>query len=124
MSKLIGKRYFTTLDLAQGYYQLKIANDSIHKTAFVTPNGQYEFLKMPFGLANAPAVFSRLIRLALSDVIDNVSIYLDDVNLPTATVEEGIQLLGHVLELLQNANLKLNLKKCSFLKTSVNYLGH
>lgn len=124
VSKLAGKCFFTTLDLAQGYYQVKIAEDSTPKTAFVTPSGQYEFLKMPFGLANAPAVFSRLIRLALHDVRNEVATYLDDVMLPTLSVTAGIQLLERVLELLQKANLKLNLKKCAFLKKSVTYLGH
>lgn len=124
VSKLSGKAYFTTLDLAQGYHQVKLSEDSIPKTAFVTHSGQYEFLKMPFGLANAPAVFSRLIRIALNDVASEIACYLDDVMLPTVTVEAGLQLLEQVLVLLQKANLKLNVKKCAFLKTSVNYLGH
>lgn len=81
-------------------------------------------MKMPFGLANAPAVFSRLIRKALGSLNNRIATYLDDVTLPTITIGEGIQLLEEVLILLSKANLKLNLKKCSFLKTSVNYLGH
>lgn len=124
VARLAGKCFFTTLDLAQGYYQVPMAEESIHKTAFVTPSGQFEFLKMPFGLANAPAVFSRLIRMALNKVGEKVAIYLDDVLLPTSTAEEGLNLLEVVLGLLSDANLKLNLNKCSFLQQSVNYLGH
>lgn len=124
INRLSGKMYFTVLDMAQSYYQVKMAENSIHKTAFITSTGQYEFLKMPFGLANAPAVFSRLIRKALGSLDNKIATYLDDVTLPTVTIEEGIDLLEDVLKLLSRANLKLNLTKCSFLKTSVNYLGH
>ncbi|KAJ8706078.1 hypothetical protein PYW07_010855 [Mythimna separata] len=124
VTRLAGKSRFTTLDLAQGYYQVAMAEDSVHKTAFVTPSGQYEFLKMPFGLANAPAVFSRLIKVVLGSLGNDVAIYLDDIMLPTNSVDDGLGLLGKVLQLLSEANLKLNLSKCSFLKQSVNYLGH
>ncbi|KAG6439566.1 hypothetical protein O3G_MSEX000882, partial [Manduca sexta] len=79
---------------------------------------------MPFGLANAPAVFSRLIRRALGSLESKIAIYLDDLTIPSTSIEEGIDLLEEVLNLLTKANLKLNLKKCSFLKTSVSYLGH
>lgn len=124
VTRLSGKCYFTTLDLAQGYYQVPIHEASVDKTAFVTPTGQYEFLKMPFGLANAPAVFSRLIQKTLGTVSKDIALYLDDVMIPTVTVEQGLNLLETVLQLLTNANLKLNLKKCSFLKNTATYLGH
>lgn len=124
VNKLSGKYFFTTLDLAQGYYQVGLDEDSIPKTAFVTPSGQYEFLKMPFGLANDPAVFSRLIQMTLGRIDQNIALYLDDVMLPTTTVQEGLKLLEKVLQLLTRANLKLNLGKCSFLKRTATYLGH
>lgn len=124
VTRLSGKTFFTTLDLAQGYYQVPLNEESIGKTAFVTPSGQYEFLKMPFGLANAPAVFSRLIQLTLGKVSQDIALYLDDVMIPTSTTHEGLKLLRQVLQLLTDANLKLNLKKCGFLKTSATYLGH
>lgn len=111
VTKLAGKAFFTTLDLAQGYYQVPIHVESISKTAFVTPSGQFEFLKMPFGLANAPAVFSRLIQMTLGKVSKDIALYLDDVMIPTIAVDDGLKLLEQVLTLLKEANLKLNLKK-------------
>ncbi|CAK1587953.1 unnamed protein product [Parnassius mnemosyne] len=97
---------------------------------------------MPFGLANGPAVFSRALKLALGKLANYsksndkdiygvsanqngvVAVYLDDMILPTVTIQEGLLLLEQVLELLKRANLRLNLSKCSFLKTTVDYLGH
>jgi hypothetical protein len=57
LGKMHDSQYFTTLDLASGYHQVKMAEDSISKTAFVTPDGHYEYLRMAFGLVNSPAVF-------------------------------------------------------------------
>lgn len=139
---LSGKFYFSTLDLAQGYYQIRMAPASIPKTAFVTQSGQYEFMKMPFGLANAPAVFSRALKLTLGSLVnsgdsnrgakqscddtkdDVVAVYLDDIILATVDIEKGLALLERVLHCLKEANLQLNLDKCSFLKTTTDYLGH
>lgn len=87
-------------------------------------NEHHEFLKMPFGLANGSAVFSRLIQMCLGGVSKDVALYLDDVMIPTVSVESGLKLLEDVLQLLTDTNLKLNLKKCSFLKDTATYLGH
>jgi hypothetical protein len=65
LERMYDSQYFTTLDLASGYHQIKVAEDSILKTAFVTPDGHYEYLRMPFGLVNAPAVFQRAINSIL-----------------------------------------------------------
>lgn len=67
-------KWFTALDMASGFYQIPIAADSIEKTAFVTPDGHFEFLRMPFGLANAPAVFQRAIHKALKDLVGKMFI--------------------------------------------------
>lgn len=124
IDKLGGNRYFTGLDLASGYYQVPIADDSIEKTAFVTPEGHYEFLRMPFGLTNAPAVFQRLMDRVLEKLKNSIAFpYLDDVIIPSKTIEEGIARLRQVLETFRAHRLTLRLDKCTFFAESIEYLG-
>lgn len=79
---LEGKKYFTVLDLKSGFHQVKVADDSVKYTAFVTPNGQYEYKRMPFGLKKAPSVFQRFINTVFKDLVDGglIVIYMDDMN--------------------------------------------
>nr|CAI5831076.1 unnamed protein product [Callosobruchus analis] len=121
---LRGKKYFTSLDLSQGYYQIKMSPDSINKTAFVTQDGQFEFLRMPFGVSNAPITFQRLINNLFVELRDQISLYLDDILISSGTIEGGLNILKRVLEILKNANLKLNIEKCYFFETSIDYLGY
>ena len=75
-----GAQYYTTLDLASGYWQIMIAEEDRKKTAFRVENGFYEFIRMPFGLTNAPATFQRLMDSIFRDMIgENVRVYLDDI---------------------------------------------
>lgn len=125
MSILSGNKYFTTLDLASGYYQIPVAENSKHLTAFVTPDGHFEFKRMPFGLANAPAVFQRLINKILGARRFTFALaYMDDLLVPSTSIDEGFERLEEVLELLQQAGLTLKLPKCSFFNTEIEYLGY
>lgn len=125
LNLLGGKLFFTSLDCNQGFHQIAVAPDSIAKTAFITPDGHFEFLKMPFGLVNAPAVFQRAINNALGNLrYGQVLVYMDDLLVPSITAEQGLELLEEVFQLLCDAGFKLNLKKCSFLKQSIQFLGH
>ena len=88
-------KYFSTLDLASGYWQIKVATESQEKTAFITPQGLYEFLVMPFGLTNAPAVFQRLMQRVLAGLNpeagpDFVAVYIDDILIFSRTIEEHL----------------------------------
>lgn len=124
IDKLGDNRYFTGLDLASGYYQVPMAAESIEKTAFVTPEGHYEFLRMPFGLTNAPAVFQRLMDRVLGTLKDAIAFpYLDDVIIPSKTLEDGMRRLRQVLEVFRANRLTLNLKKCTFFTETIEYLG-
>lgn len=119
-----GNAFFIGLDLASGFYQVPMAQDSIDKTAFVTPESHYEFLRMPFGLANAPAVFQRLINNVLGPLKNKIAFpYIDDIIIPCPTFEEGLTRLNSVLEVFRRHNLTLKISKCSFFKTQIEYLG-
>lgn len=122
---LSDKKYFTSLDCSQGFHQIPIAPDSISKTAFINTEGHFEYLRTPFGLANSPSVFQRVINKIINSLgIENILVYMDDILIATATTCEGLRLLELVLKQLDETGLKLNLRKCSFLKSQVEYLGH
>lgn len=124
IDQLGGYKYFITLDLASGYYQVPMATESIAKTAFVTPDSHYEFLRMPFGLTNAPAVFQQLINTVLGELRNSVAFpYIDDIIIPAETVHQGLERLKKVLEKFRQHKLTLKLSKCSFFKSQVEYLG-
>ena len=122
---LAGSRFFSTLDLLSGYWQVEVAEDDRPKTAFCTTEGLFEFSVMPFGLCNAPATFQRLMDLVLRGLQwSQCLVYIDDVIIPGRSYAEHLTNLRAVLGRLQQAGLKLQPKKCSFLKQRVSYLGH
>jgi len=122
---LLGARYFSTLDLISGYWQIEIDEADKHKTAFTTSQGHYEFNRMPFGLTNAPATFQRLMNNILQPVIHKFAlVYLDDVIIYSKTIDDHIEHIQRVLNLLREGGLKIKLSKCLFLQKSVKYLGH
>ena len=126
----LGKcKYFSTLDMAAGYWQIPDHLESREKTAFVTHRGLYEFRVMPFGLRNAPAAFQRLMEQVLRGLNpeegpDFVAAYIDDVLIFSQTFEKHLHHLTTVLEALKNASLKLKVSKCRFIRQEVEYLGH
>jgi transposase InsO family protein len=125
LDRLKGSRFFTTLDIAWGFWHIEMDDNSVEKTAFVTNEGHYEWLVMPFGLKNAPATFQRIIQRILGPLLyKGVINYLDDFILYTETYEEHLELLNKVLCLLIDHNIKLKREKCFFAKTEVTYLGH
>lgn len=124
LDNLSGYRYYTSLDLMSGYYQLVVSEASRHLTAFITPDGHYEFKRMPFGLVNAPANFQRAINNILGNArFKEAFAYMDDVILPSKTIEEGLSKLKLILELFRTAGITLKLSKCNFLMESIDYLG-
>ena len=126
----LGKsKYFTTLDMASGYWQIRVHPDSQEKTARVTPQGLYEFQVMPFSLCNAPAVFQQLIQQVLQgpnppEGPDFVSVYLDDVLIFSETLDEHLEHLELVISRVEEAGMKLTPSKCQFVWQEVEYLGH
>lgn len=118
-------KYFTTLDLHSGFHQIPMDKNDIEKTAFSTSSGHYEFLRMPFGLKNAPASFQRMMILALGDLVNKIClVYIDDVVIFGRTLEEHLHNIKLVFEKLRKANLKIQLDKSEFLKEQTKYLGY
>ena len=118
-------KYFTTLDLASGYWQVRMSEDAREKTAFTTYSGLYEFNVMPFGLCNAPATFQRLMEIVLAGLTRrSCMVYIDDILVFSETFEEHLAHLRQVLDRLRQVGLRLKPKKCDFVKDKVRYLGH
>jgi len=126
LNSLGGATWFTTLDLASGYWQVSMNSADIEKTAFRTYRGLYEFLVMPFELNNAPGTFQRLMNGVLQEYLGIfVAVYLDDVIIYTkGSFEMHIDHLKQVFQMLRKANLKIKLKKCHFCQPSLAFLGH
>jgi len=113
LDRLSASKVFTTIDLKSGYWQVKLSKDSIPKTAFSTPDGHFEFLRLPFGLKNAPAEFSRIMQQVLGDFVNFVEIYLDDITVHSKNEKEHLMHLIQVFKRLKQANLKINGAKCN-----------
>ena len=123
---LRGNTFFSSVDLASGFWQVPVAAEHRHKTAFVTPDGGlYEYVRMPFGLSNAPATFQRLMNELFQQSLYQTSlIFLDDVLTYSKTAEDHLKHLEEVFVTLRNANLKLKPKNCQLFQRQVVYLGH
>ncbi|KAF0146990.1 MAG: hypothetical protein FD187_3129, partial [bacterium] len=122
---LHGARYFTSLDLVSGYYQVPVAGDSIQKTAFATYEGLYEFTTMPFGLSDAPPAFQRLMNTVFQGYIGHDTlVYLDDIINYDADFEAHLQHLDRNLKLIIVNGLKIKPRKCEMFRSELIYLGH
>ena len=118
-------KFFTTLDLAKGYYQVPLEETSRDYTAFSTARQHWRFRRLPFGLKNAPAAFQREMQTVLQGFPRrNLVIYLDDLLLMEKSFEEHLQLVDDVLSALESQGIKLNAKKCIWVQPEVPFLGH
>ena len=114
-AKLGKARFYTTLDLRSGYHHISLDKNSTKKTAFVAPCGKYEYLKLSFGLAQAPAYFQNLMNKVLNGLSFTFA-YLDDVIIFRETAEKHLKHIQIILTRLKQANLKLKKSKCTFFK--------
>ena len=122
-AKLKGAKVFSTIDLRTGYHHITLGKSSRAKTAFVTPFGKYEFLMVPFGVAQAPAYFQLLMNKVL-DGLDFAMTYLDDIIIFSSNGLEHLEHLKEVFHRLREADLKMKCSKCDFFKSEIHYLGH
>lgn len=125
IDRLQGCKFYTSLDLKSGYHQIPIKDEDVHKTAFITNDGHFEYLRMPFGVCNGPAVFQRLMNTVLGNLrFGRVVCYMDDLLIATKTMEENIFCLEMVLDIFVKNGLTINLEKCNFFKELVTFLGY
>ena len=116
-------KVFTTLDLKDGFFQVPMHKDSISKTAIYTEFGLFEFVRMPFGLKNAPAVFQRFIDRVFHDLRPFTHVYIDDVIIFSNTIAEHVKHLEAVIKRLAEYGLTVQERKCSFFLNKIHYLG-
>ncbi|CAI7878514.1 unnamed protein product [Closterium sp. NIES-54] len=121
--KLAEGVFFTTLDLRQGFNQIKIREELIKKTAFHGPDGLYEWLYMPFGLRNASAVFQRVMDSVLRG-LECAACYIDDVVIFSTTEQQHLQDVERTLTAIEAAGLTCHPKKCRWGEQTVQYLGY
>ena len=123
LQKLEKAQYFSRLDLSKAYWQIPVAEADIPKTAFVTFEGKFEFLKMPFGMKSAGATLTRCMNELLRGA-KNVCNFMDDILVYTETWQEHLKVMEEILKRLDEAGLTANPKKCEFGRRSVEFLGH
>ena len=115
--------YITKIDLLSGYWQVPLSDRAKEISAFVTPDGLYQYKVMPFGMKNAPATFQRMINNLIADQ-ENCNAYIDDVIIYSKDFLHHVKQLRSLFEKLSKANLTVNLNKSEFCHAHVEYLGH
>ena len=125
LSRLSGSTIFSGIDGSGAYHVVSIRKEDRPKTAFHTPWGKYQFQKMPFGLCNAPATYSRLVQKVLEGIPLSIALpYLDDTCIHSRTFEEHLEGLRDVLDAHRRAGLTLQPDKCQLFQDQIEYLGH
>ena len=124
LESLHGSVYFSTLDMSMGYHQIKIKNEDQDKTSFITKHGTFSYKRLPFGLCNSGATFSRVIALVLRGVPPEVAkAYLDDIIILGRNFTEHLNNKITVFEKFDENHLKFKPKKCLFFRRQTKYLG-
>ena len=125
LERFLGSKWFSSLDIASGYWQIEIEEMDKPKTALITQEGLYEYNVMPFGLCNAPATFQRLMHKVLGELIYSCApVYIDDINIHSKMFEEHLIDIRNVLEKIRKSGMKLRREKCEFAKRELEFLGH
>ena len=124
LDTLSGSEFFSTLDMASGYWQIEVEENDKPKTAFLTKHGLFQFTRMPFGLCNSPSTFQRAVHHVFRGMTWNrILTYLDDLMIVGKGFEEHLNNLREALDRLRQYNLKLKPKKCNLFQVEVLFLG-
>lgn len=117
-------KFFSSLDMANGYLQLRLDGESGYKCGFITENKVFAYTHLPFGLKSAASYFQRALKQVLDGMENEVLLYIDDVLIFNKTFNDHLVALEKVLQRFRQFNLKASPKKCEFVKKSIVFLGH
>ncbi|XP_011859168.1 PREDICTED: uncharacterized protein LOC105556685 [Vollenhovia emeryi] len=126
LARLTDRSVFTLLDLKDSFHQIRVHKDSTKYFAFATPDGQYEFNRLPFGFCESPAEFQKRLVQILNPLLrdDKVLVYMDDVLIASRSTEENLEDVETVLWTLKKYGFELNYEKCQFLRKQIEFLGY
>ena len=123
IDKVGSSKFVSKLDLLKGYWQVPLTERAVEISAFVTPDGLYEYKVMPFGMKNSSATFQRLMNRVIFD-LEGCDVYIDDLIICSDTWEQHVARLRALFDRLRKANLTVNLVKSEFGHAHIVYLGH
>ncbi|CAI4220462.1 unnamed protein product, partial [Auanema sp. JU1783] len=118
-----GAMYFSNFDLVSGFFQIPLKKSDRHLTAFTTNSGTYQYRRMPMGLCGAPHTFQTAVRYLQSKCKCRLFVYLDDLLIISEQADQHLADINNVLENVKQLGMKIKLKKCSFAKDEVKFLG-